>query len=89
MFSPDQVPTQVEKILHRVMRSHEALCLPNRLETTHPPLSNPGRLMRLVRSVIPILLRTVNRLGYQLKMSDTVASKLIRYNLPRFAGMAS
>ena len=74
MFSPDQVPTQVEGILHRGMRSRGALGLPHRLETTHPSLSNPGRLMRLFCSVIFILLRTVNRLGYQLTISDTGAS---------------
>ena len=45
--------------------------------------------MRLLCPVILILLRTVNRLGYQLTMSDTIASQLIGHDLSRFMTMAS
>lgn len=74
MLNFDQVPTKVEKILHRGMRIHEAPGLPHRLETTHPSLSNPGRLMRLLCPVILVLLGPADFLGYQLMMSGTVAS---------------
>ena len=89
MFSPDQVPTQVEKILHHGMRSHEALSLPHRLETTHPSLSNPGRLMRLFRPIIFILFSAVDRLWHQLPVSNAIAAQFVRHDLSRLAAMAS
>ena len=74
MLSSNQVPAEIEQVLHSSMCTQKPLSLTHRLESPHPSLSNPGRLMRLLCPVILILLRTVNRLGYQLTMSDTVAS---------------
>ena len=87
MFSPDQVPTQVENILHRSMLSHEALGLPHRLETTHPSLSNPGRLVRLFSPVILILPSTVDRFRHHFPVSDRIAPQLVSHDLPGFDTM--
>jgi hypothetical protein len=64
------------------MRTQETLSLSGRLKlpgcrSTHPSLSHPGRLVRLLRPIILILFSTVYRLGYQLTMRYSIASQLI------------
>ena len=58
------------------MRGHESLRLPGPLEFTHPSLSYPGRFMQLLGSVICVLFSSVDRLGHQLTMCNTLASQL-------------
>mgnify|MGYP000707648892 CR=1 FL=1 len=56
----------IEHIVERIdliMGSQKSLCLPNRFELSHPPLSDPSRFMRLLRPIILILFSTVDRLG--------------------------
>ena len=55
------------------MRGHESLSLPYRFEPTHPPLSDPCRLVRLLCPIILILLSTVDRLWNQFTMRHTIA----------------
>jgi hypothetical protein len=56
------------------MSTQESLSLSHGFELAHSSLPNPGRLMRLFRSIILILLGTVDRLGHQLPMSDPIAA---------------
>jgi hypothetical protein len=63
MFSANQMPTQIEEIRNRGMSTQKPLSLPYRLELPHPSLPDPGRLMRLLSSVIFIQLSAVDRLG--------------------------
>ena len=43
------------------MHSHKPLRLPDRFELTHSPLSDSGRLVRLLCPIILILLSAVDR----------------------------
>jgi hypothetical protein len=68
--------------------------LPSQLELRdvgppHPSLSYPCSLIRLFCPIIPILFGTVDRLGYQLTMSDSVAQQFVRNGLSGFAAMTS
>ncbi|MFT6889136.1 MAG: hypothetical protein ACJASY_001179 [Halioglobus sp.] len=45
MFSANQVSTQIKQIVDGGMNTQKTLSLSDRLESRHPPLSNPGRLM--------------------------------------------
>jgi hypothetical protein len=64
------------------MSTQEPLRLSHGFELAHFSLPNPGRLipdkagqaLRLFRSIILILLGTVDRLGHQLPMSDPIAA---------------
>jgi len=71
------------------MGSYKSLSLPHRLELTHPSLPYPGRLMRLLCPIVLVLFGTVDRLGYQLSMGDTIASQLVGHDLPGLASVAS
>ena len=77
MLGPNQVPAKIEQVTDNRMCTHKTLSLSDRLESPHPPLSNPGRLMRLLGPIILILLSTVNRLWHELAMCNTIA-ELIR-----------
>ena len=89
VFSPDQVTAQVEQIGYSSMSTQESLNLPHRLELRdvgppHPPLSNPGRFMRLLRPIILILFSAVDRIGNQFSMGDSIASQFISHD---FSGL--
>ena len=71
------------------MGTQESLSLLGRLKLTHPSLSHPGRLVRLLRPIILILFSTVDRLGHQLSMCYTIAAQLICHDLPRLTAMAT
>ena len=64
------------------MSSDESLRLPARLEPPHPSLPHPCRLMRLLRPIIFILFSTVDSLGYQLSMGNSITSQFICNDLP-------
>jgi hypothetical protein len=68
------------------MDTQKSLSLLNRFEFTHPPLSHPGRLMRLLCSIILILFSAVDRLGYQLSMSYAITAQFVgNVNMPKHA----
>ena len=69
------------------MSSNESLRLSHRLESPHPSLSYPGRLVRLFCPIILILLSTVDRCGNQLAMCNTITAQLIRHDLSWLAAM--
>ena len=71
------------------MGTQESLSLPGRLKLTHPPLSRPGRLVRLLRPIILILLSTVDRLGHQFPMRYTITSQFIGHDLPGLSAMTT
>ncbi len=58
------------------MGTEKSLGLPDRFELAHPPLPDPGRLVRLLGPIILILLSVVDGLGYQLTMGNAIASEL-------------
>ena len=64
MLSANKMSTQDEQIADSCMRVQKPLSLPNRLEISHPAFSNPGRLMRLIGTIILILLSTVDRVRH-------------------------
>ena len=87
MLSPDQVPSQIEEIRYGSVGTSESLSLSHRFEPPHPPLSYPGRFMRLIRPIILIMLSTVDGLRDQIPVCDTIAAQLIRDDLPGFCTM--
>ena len=89
MFSLDQMPPKIEKIMDNGMGTQKSLCLPLGLEPSHPALPYPGRLMRLFSPIILILLGTVDRLRDQFPMRDAIASQFICQDLPGLPAMAS
>jgi len=66
------------------MGTEKSLGLPDRFEPTHPSLSNPGVLMRLLSPIILILFGTVDRVRNQFPMSNAIAPQFIGDYLPRF-----
>ena len=71
------------------MGDGESLCLNHRLELSHSSLSYPCRLMRLLRSIILILLGTVDRLRNQLPVSHAIAAQFVSHDLSGFAAMVT
>jgi len=71
------------------MRSYESLSLNLRFELSHPSLPDPGSFMGLLSPVILILLGTVDRLGYQLSLGNSIAAQLIRNDLSGLAAMTA
>ena len=83
------MPPQVEQIADGSMGGDECLGLPYRLESPHPSLSHPGRLMGLLSPIILILLSTVDCLGDQFTMCYAITAQFIGNDLPRLTAMAS
>ena len=71
------------------MHSHEPLRLTDRLKSPHPSFPGPGRLMRLLRPIILILLCTVDRLWHQLTMCNTIAAHFTGHDLSGLASVRS
>lgn len=55
--------------------------------TTHPPFSDPRRLVRLLSLVVGILVCYMDCFGDHLPMGYRLATQLIGHNLPRFTTM--
>jgi hypothetical protein len=70
------------------MGGHESLSLIDRFKLPHASLSLPRRFMRLLGTIILILLRTMDRLGYQLSVGNTITAQFIRNDLSGFTAMA-
>ena len=83
------VPTQIEQIADSSMDTQKPLRLTNRFELSHSSLPDPSRLMRLFRSIILVLLGTVDRLRNQFPMSNTIASQRISHDLPGLIAMTA
>lgn len=64
------------------MGSHESLSLLHRFESPHFPLAHPGSLMRLLRSIVVLLIVTVNSVRERFSVRYTVTSQIIGYDLP-------
>ena len=64
------------------MGSYEALRLGYSFEFAHPPLQDPGRLVRLLCSVISILICYMNDLRHHLALGDSLAPQLVGHDLP-------
>jgi len=71
------------------MSPQKSLSLSGRFKLPHPPLPDPGRLMRLLSPTILILFSTVDRAGNQLTMSNTLTTQLVSHNLPGLTFMTS
>ena len=71
------------------MSTQKSLSLSDRLEPSHHPLSNPGRLMGLLCPIILILFSAMNNIRHQLSMRNTITTQFIGHNLPRFTTIAS
>jgi hypothetical protein len=92
MLRADQVPAQIEQVLHSGMSTNESLSLPYRFElpgcrTTHPSLPYPGILVRLLSAIIRIPVCHMNRLRNQFPMSNSIAAQLVCHYLPGIAAM--
>ena len=71
------------------MATQKSLSLPHRVESPHPPLSDPSHLMTLLSAIVLILLRTVNGFGNEVSVSNYVTSQFIGHGLPRLNAMCS
>ena len=89
MLRPDEMPSQIEQITDGSVGTQKPLSLTYGLESPHPPLPHPGRLMGLLYPIILILLSTVDRLGHQLTMSNTIAAQFVGHDLSGLTTMAS
>ncbi len=79
---------EIEKVVNSGMDTQKSLRLQGRFEPTHPPLPNSSRLMRQFGAIVGIVRRIMNRPRSQFPMGDTVASQLVRHDLPRLTLMA-
>ena len=66
----NQVCTQIEEVVYGCVSPEKSLSLPDRLESRnvgppHPPLSNPGRFMRLLSPIILILFSAMNDIWHE------------------------
>ena len=68
------MPSSVEKIVHRRVDMQNSLRLRCRVVSPHPPLTDPGRIMKYFRLVLGILCWVVDSVLRQLMMSDAIAS---------------
>jgi hypothetical protein len=71
--------TQVEEVMDSSMGTQKSLSLTDRLEpsecrTTHHSLSHPGRLMRLLCSIVGISSIVVNNVRYKFSTSNTITA---------------
>ena len=89
MLSANQVPSKIKQITNSGMRTKKSSSLFHRYEPPHTSFSHPSRLMRLFGPIILTLLRTVDRLRYQLTMCDCITTQFVGNDLPRLAAMAS
>jgi hypothetical protein len=71
------------------MSTQKSLSLSDRLESTHPTLSHPGRFMRLLCPIILTLFSAVDCLRHQLSMRYSIASQFVSHDLPRFISVVS
>ena len=74
------------------MGSNESLRLPYRLEPsecriTHPSLTNPGRFMGLLCSIVRIPVIYIDRIRNQFPVSNAITAQLIRHDLPGLPAM--
>ena len=69
------------------MGCDKPLGLLHRLELPHASFTHPGCFVRLLHPIILILLGTVDYLGHQLPMGDTIATQLVSHDLPGLADM--
>ena len=74
---------EIEKVVNSRMNIWKSLRLQSRFEPAQSALANSSRLMRQFRAIISVLRCVMNRLGCQFPMGRTVASQLIRHDLPR------
>ncbi|MFT6046568.1 MAG: hypothetical protein ACI9WC_002275 [Arenicella sp.] len=77
MFGSNQMTAQIEKVTDSGMGAQKSLSLPDRFEFTHPSLPHPNRLVRLLSSIILVLLSAVDRLRYQLPMSNAITPQFV------------
>ena len=70
MLRPDEMPSQIEQITDGSVGTQKPLSLTYGLESPHPSLPHPGRLMGLLCSIILILFSAVDHIGDQLSMGD-------------------
>ena len=88
MLSSNQVPAEIEQVLHSSMCTQKPLSLTHRLESPHPSLPDPGRLMRLFCPIILILFCTADHTRHQLSMRNTITPQLIGNDLPWLSSIA-
>lgn len=72
-----------------LMGRQKSLSLADRLESPHPLLSHPGRLMGLLGPVIGILVIHTNGFRDHLPAGNTIAVQFVGHDLPRFATIAT
>src|SRR3982751_4223428 len=72
------IAAEMEEIVDPVMGGEEALGLARRLEPLHLPLASPGRLVRILCSVIQALVPPVLDRGHHLAFGRAVAGQLVR-----------
>ena len=82
------MPPEIKKVVNSRMDIEKSLRLQFRFKPAHTALANSSRLMRPFSAIMGILRCAMNRLRCQFPMGHTVASQLIRHDLPRLILMA-
>jgi len=83
------MPSQIEQITNGSMGTQESLGLSDRFEPSHPSLTNPRRLMRLLCPVVGILISHVNGFRHQLPVSYSITAQFVSHDLSGFAAMTA
>jgi hypothetical protein len=89
VLGSNQMTAQIEKVTDSGMDTQKSLRMPCRFEPPHPSLPHPSRLVRLLCSIILVLLSTVDRIGNQLTMCDSMTTQLVGNDLTGFASMTA
>jgi hypothetical protein len=71
------------------MGSHKPLSLRHRFESSHPSLPHPGRLVRLLGTIVGISVSDMYGFRHHFPMRYRVATQLVRHDLPGFTAMIS
>jgi hypothetical protein len=83
------MPPEIEQITDGSVSAQEPLRLFYRFESSHPSLSYPSRLVRLLSPIIGVMIRNMYRFRHHFPMRYRVATQLVRHDLPGFAAMIS
>ena len=83
------MPSQIEQIIDSGMSIQKPLSLPHCIAASPPSLHHPGRLMRLLCTIIGITFCKVDGLGDQLPVSYSIATQLIDHDLSGIAAVTA
>jgi len=83
-----KVAAQIEEVRDSSVDTDESFRLQHGLETSHPPLSQPGRLMRQLSAIVRVPTGVVDRVRQPPTMGHRITAQLARHDRPGLTTMA-